>query len=350
MFSILTTPGRTALTSQGEYLFFSGYSYLGIQKEPALVAALTDAFGALGWLYPSARISNTPLQIFEQTEDALSQYTGMYQTVLLNNGFAAGQAAIATIEPGSRILCSPCCHPAIAAGARFEGSFSEWTQYCIQQVNDAIVDAPTYLLSDAVNPLTAELFDFSFLNDLKYPVVCIIDDSHGIGLLGKNGEGISSQLPRLPHVEFIITYSLSKAMHLPGGAISCSRQNRAIALRNTHWFTATTPPSPAPLQVWLQRRDIYSKQLEQLRENAQYLRQKIGHLPGVRHHEHLPIFVLPPQLDAAYFSAHQIIISSFSYPDPTGTPFNRIVVSALHTQSDLDSIAAAVATGITVEK
>jgi 7-keto-8-aminopelargonate synthetase-like enzyme len=346
MFSILTTPGRTAVTTQGEWLFFSGYSYLGIQKVPAIASAAAQAFEQFGWLYPSARISNTPLQIFEQTEAALSQLTGMPHTVLFNNGFAAGQAAIASMEPDSRLFCSPCCHPAIAAGSKFEGSFADWTRYCVQQINASGHSRPTYLLTDAVNPLTAEVFDFSFLTAINHPVVCIIDDSHGIGLLGQHGEGISSLLPRLPHVEYVITYSLSKAMHLPGGAIGCSQPNRAMALKNTSWFAATTPPSPAPLQVWLQHQPIYIEQLQLVRANAQYLRQKIGHLPGVGHHPQLPVFVLPPQLDAAFFSHYHMLISSFSYPNPAGTPLNRIVVSALHTHSDLDSVAAAVEAGI----
>jgi len=346
MISLASTPGRTAQTAQGEWLFFSGYSYLGIQKEPGLASEAEKAFRQYGWLYPSARISNTPLQLFEEVEAALSQLTQLTETVLMGNGLMAGRAAISQIEAGSKVLVGPACHPAIEAGEKHKGSFEEWASHCLEEIHQHDDAHPIYIVSDAVNPLTAEVYDFSFLQQVDKPVTCIIDDSHGIGLLGDHGEGISIRLPRLHNVSYMITYSLSKALHLPGGAISCSDASKAEALRKTSWYATSTPPAPAPLQVWLQHAETYDRQRKALRQNAEYLHQKIGHLPGVTWHPELPVFLLPTALDASFFEAHQILISSFSYPDPKGIPINRIVLSALHTKDDLDTLAAVIHSGI----
>jgi 7-keto-8-aminopelargonate synthetase-like enzyme len=344
-----STPGRTAQTVHGEWLFFSGYSYLGIQNEPNIIAEAEKAYSQYGWLYPSARISNTPLRLYEEAEAKLSQLTLLKETVLMGNGLVAGRAAISQIKEGSKVLASTACHPAIDTGEKFKGSFDEWTNYCLDEIHRGANDIPIYIVSDAVNPLTAEVYDFSFLQNVKKPVTCIIDDSHGIGLLGNQGEGISSRLPRLPHIAYMITYSLSKALHLPGGAISCSNKSDAEALRKTIWYAASTPPAPAPLHVWLQHAETYANQRKVLRKNAEYLHQKIGHLPVVKWHPELPVFLLPTALDASFFQQHQILISSFSYPDPKGTPINRVVLSALHTNDDMDKLSAVIHLGITTK-
>jgi 7-keto-8-aminopelargonate synthetase-like enzyme len=349
MISLASTPGRTAQTTHGEWLFFSGYSYLGIQKEPGIASEAEKAFSQYGWLYPSARISNTPLQLYVEVEAALSRLTQLAETVLMGNGLMAGRAAISQIEAGSKILVGPACHPAIEAGERYKGSFDEWASHCLEEIHRNDDEHPIYIVSDAVNPLTAEVYDFSFLQQVQKPVTCIIDDSHGLGLLGAHGEGISTRLPRLPNIAYMVTYSLSKALHLPGGAISCSDASKAEALRKTNWYATSTPPAPAPLHVWLQQTEIYARQRKVLRQNAEYLSQKIGHLPGVKWHPELPVFLLPTALDAAFFEAHQILISSFSYPNPKGTPINRIVLSALHTQDDLDKLAAVILSGIAAQ-
>ena len=88
------TPGRTASTPHGDWLFFSGYAYLGMHQLPALQLAYQEATMQYGWVYPSARISNTPLALYAKAEQALSTLTGTTDTVLMANGFVAGRAAI----------------------------------------------------------------------------------------------------------------------------------------------------------------------------------------------------------------------------------------------------------------
>ena len=99
-------------------------------------------------------------------------------------------------------------------------------------------------LSKLYIPLTSEVGDFDFLQYIEKPLIVIIDDSHGIGLLGTNGEGIISQLPKKENIEYIFTYSLSKAFSINGGAISCSKKI-ANFIRTLPEYTSSTPLSPA---------------------------------------------------------------------------------------------------------
>src|SRR5947199_10832782 len=89
------TPGRTAIVNGEEYLFFSGYSYLGMQHMPEFIALIKEGIDKYGWLFPSSRISNTQLKLYEECEALLSSVTGAEDTVLVSSVFTSVKMASA---------------------------------------------------------------------------------------------------------------------------------------------------------------------------------------------------------------------------------------------------------------
>lgn len=317
------TPGRTAVAAGVEYLFFSGYAYLGMHQVPEFCALIKEGIDRYGSLFPSSRISNTRLDIFEAAEAALAAITNSESAVLFSSGFAAGQVAVG-LWPGRVQNLFP-YHPAIAADAKQQPPETGHRVYAI----------------DAINPMTAAITDFSFLQGEQYPVTLIVDDSHGFGILGLRGEGIISVLPSLPETSYVLSFSLSKAMGIAGGAICCSAA-QAEALRHMPAYTAATAPSPALLYACINSTHLYAAQREKLRRNVSYLQQLLQDIPGISHLPELPIFILPVHIPAAALLHRRIIISSFAYPGPGDPVINRIVVNALHTEEDLERLAAAI--------
>lgn len=317
MHEFSSTPGRTAFEKGREYLFFSGYAYLGMQHVPEFVALVKEGIDRYGWLYPSARISNTRLDLFAQCEALLSDITGAEDTVLTSSGFLAGRLAISKWQNQIQNLIP--YHPAI----------------------DAKTTAPenaSVFAIDSVDTLHAAITDFSFAEKDQQAKTIIIDDSHGFGLIGENGKGISSLLPRNICTEYITTYSLSKAPAVNAGAISCTK---AVAdeLRKIPEYSACTPPSPALLHAFIHGQHLYAQQRNTLANNISYFQQLITEMDGITYHPQLPIFILPAGLDVQQLEQENIIISSFAYPDPSGKKINRIVLNALHTKNDLDYLA-----------
>src|SRR5207253_3233854 len=186
-----------------------------------------------GLLFPSSRISNSRLGLLEEFEAKLSAITGLEATVCFSSGFLAGRA-VAELFKEQDHTCAPQTHPAICVEKSNFGSFAEWKQ----QANKA-----STLFFDSVNPLTAEINDVNFLNSFTHELSCVIDDSHGAGLIN-NGKGISGSLPVRNNIHYILSYSLSKAYNLVGGAVSCSNEI-ADQLRIFPFYTASTSISPA---------------------------------------------------------------------------------------------------------
>lgn len=322
-------PGRTIAAGGREMLFFSGYAYLGMNYVPAFTSLVKEGIDRYGLSMPSSRISNTRLALFEEMEALLSHITGQEDTVCLASGFSAGNLAAGLLTPD--VLPAPGTHPAVSKTPARENTYDAW----IQAVKTSAVNTSTSIVADAVNIFTPCINDFSFLKNTA-AVTALIDDSHGIGLTGNNGNGVADRLPQGHN--YLVSYSLSKAFNLVGGAISCSRE-QANRLRSRSEYTAATALSPAFVYAFIKGQSLYQQQRQQLQANTALFAQMTAHITGLRHHTALPVFVLPESMDEKWLYAQNVVISSFAYPDPAGKKIQRIIINALHTENDLQYLA-----------
>ena len=339
MFYLNQQPGRTVTIDGEEYLFFSGYSYLGMSHVPGFVHLIKEGIDRYGIVYPSSRISNTRLSLYPRFEEKLSVLTGMEETISFSSGYLSGQAIAAVLATHPFVFLSPEAHPAVTWQAHTTAlAYTEWKEQVLQTIHRQ-KPAEVVIIFDSIHTGKGCINDLSLLDEIpaSVKIICLVDDSHGIGLLGPNGEGIIHQLPKKENIEYILTYSLSKAFHLQGGAVSGP----------AHWITkikahtihaASTPILPAFAHAFLEAGKLYTQQRHQLYHNIQSLAQKLAQQHYVNHHG-LPIFVLHPSLTEEVFAPGKIIISSFGYPNPDLDKNNRVVLSALHTEDDLERLA-----------
>lgn len=313
-------PGRTLVSGNREYLFFSGYAYLGMNHVPAFTDLVKEGIDRYGVSFPSSRISNTRLTLFEEMEHLLAAITGKEASVCFASGFMAGEAARSLLS--DPVVAVPGTHPAVYQGNQY---FSP----------EAISGPAVSIIGDAVDIFRPALTDFGFLAHRPWLGV-LVDDSHGIGLTGAQGEGVSCRLP----VPAIISYSLSKAFNLIGGAVSCTRQE-AEQLRKHPAYSTATSLSPALVYAFIQAQALYALQRSRLRANTALFIEMIQTIAGIRYEEALPIFVLPDTISEEKLAEQGILISSFAYPSQGGRKVKRVIINALHTASDLEILAGA---------
>ncbi len=343
MQTLLQTPGNFATTEQGEQLFFSGYSYLGMASHAAFMQWVKEGLDKYGLMQPSARISNTPLQVYSEVEAQISDWLAAADTVLFAGGFAAGQAAVQYVQQlGYPIFAAPNCHPAVlAAGIQSATtSFETWSQHVVEQIHNHTHDGPFVIITDAVNPLAPVAYNWQFLSAIQKPLIVLIDDSHGIGITGNNGKGVASFLPQKENIEWMISFSMSKALGVQAGAVACSNASTAAALRSNPFYAATTPPMPAMLHAWQQANKLYEAQRAKLQQHYNWIKEQMQHTPSFVLHPQLPILFLPIEMNEHWFAQHNILISSFAYPNPAGKPLNRAVLTAAHSLQNVQQLTA----------
>ena len=338
-----TIPGRKCVIDGKEFLFFSGYSYLGMNHVKKFTDLVKEGIDKYGILFPSSRISNTRLGLYEKFEKQLSKLTGMEDTVSFSSGFLAGKTISSILSSYKKIFVAPVTHPAINNKPNEKTgttTFNDWKNEIPFLINSS--DKTEFvLLADSVDILKAQVHNFSFVKNIhpSKKIIFLIDDSHGIGILGKNGEGIISQLPKRDNIEYIICYSISKAFNIEGGAVSCSKA-RAEKLRQHPNYTGSTAVNPSLVYAFLQSKKLYSSQRNKLLKNISYLKK---HMPAfISKHDHdLPMFVCENEDAEELLHEKGIIISSFGYPDPSSKKINRVVINALHTKKDIKKLCSA---------
>jgi 8-amino-7-oxononanoate synthase len=341
MYQLDQAPGRTVWTSSKEYLFFSGYSYLGMSHVEEFTDLVKEGIDKYGFLYPSSPISNTRLELYQTFEHVLSTLVGTDETVTFSSGYLAGRAIADIITKRNKhIFSAPSTHPAIHSGETLPAD--DWKNYLIKTINQSSADS-FVLFMDSVNPLTATVANFSFLYELNpdKQLTCIIDDSHGIGLLGPVAQGVSHLLPTLHNVEFVISYSLSKAFNINGGAVSCSARIAKL-LRSSPFYAGSTAIAPPMVHAFIHGHGLYIQQLKKLQQNISDFIKVTNDIGGIHFYPHLPVFVLKKEFEQKHFDPHRIIISSFAYPDPMGNKINRAVINALHTKQDLFKLSCVI--------
>lgn len=339
MHNLENTPGRTCMINGKEFLFFSGYSYLGMNHVPEFIKRVQQGINEYGVLFPSSRISNTRLKLFEDFENILSDLTMMQSTVSFSSGYLAGQTIADILSSYKNIFIAPNTHPAIKIKHLIYSpslDFAKWSDEVLNIINNS-TEKEFVLIADSVNIMQSCVYNFTFLEKINgtKKIIFLIDDSHGMGILGNNGEGIISRLPKKENVEYILSYSLSKAFNIGGGAVSCSKYF-ADLLREHPNYIASTSINPSLLFAFIHCQYLYNDQRQKLKQNISSIQQSVEGL-FYNNDSGLPILIAKKPAKEIFLK-NNIIISSFGYPTPQSKPTDRAIINALHTTADIQKL------------
>jgi 8-amino-7-oxononanoate synthase len=337
MIQLQQKPGRTTIINGKEYLFFSGYSYLGLGCNNDFLQLINEGLNKYGVVYPSSRISNTPLELYSSFERKLAALTSTDDAAVFSSGFLSARTAVEVVAQQMNVYAQLPVHPASSHHSSIKIIDKPWQQFIDER---ALAGEYRFaLVADSINPTPGRFTDFSFLLQLPstFQITLIIDDSHGIGWLGNKGEGIVSKLQLPAHVELLLNFSLSKAFHINAGAV-CGSAKWIAAVKEHVNFTTSTPPMPALAHAFMMGDDVFKGQRQLLHQNIEYL-QNLNATATFAANEGTPVFMVHKQSVAPYLLQNNVIISSFGYPHPLDNPVNRVVVNALHTKSDLEKLA-----------
>ena len=328
-------PNTTAIINNKEYLFFSGTSYLGVPLLPSFQELVTQSILKWGTSYGSSRNANLKLSIYQKGEQYLSSFLKTEEVITVSSGTLAGKFALRSLRKKVDLFFyMPKTHPAILtdeATPVFENLALNPT--LINTKNKSIC-----ILVDAIAALETSPFSFEFLKTISETntIYILLDESHSLGVLGDNGSGISSQIPKSKNIEIIITSSLGKSFGINGGVIAGSKEFIHL-IKKDALFIGSAGMSPSFLEAFINGYEIYQNQLKKLQENCSYVFEKLKHLSAVKFSKNYPVFFFENEEIADYLHKNGILITSFYYPSST-KKINRIVLNANHTKKQLDSL------------
>lgn len=335
-------PSRTIRLKDEEYLYFSGTSYLGMGYNNGFTSLLESGIEQYGTIFSASRNNNLQLDIYRSAENYCAEWFKSEAAVTVTSGMLAGILAVKYLNDAEFFYINQ-AHPAIWKNTP---TLYYSSDTLLRDVYRALAqDKKIVLASNAIDPLFCETIHFDWLNTLPNDarITVLVDDSHGLGVCGENGNGhyetIKSRLKDKSHIRLIVTASLAKAIGVPGGIILSDKKTIAEICQSSY-FSGASPIVPAYLFAFTRSEAIYSVMLDELHQKIDYFNQHCGEdiKNNLVNQVGYPVYYVRDNGLYDFLFARKIFISNFSYPKPTDKPITRIVISALHTEYDLQML------------
>ena len=339
--SIQRIPDREIFIEGKPYLYFGGTAYLGLQNYAPFKTLYLKNVSEYGMHYGASRKSNIKLNIYEQAEQQLAEWVGSEGCLTMSSGYLAAQLTIQTLlEKGHPVIAAPHAHTALLMpGVEQTNNPQELVGLIDHKIEKNL--CPT-LLFDTIDFSGNQFPNFEILQRLPLDKIILIgDDSHGIGLVGDNGNGCYQMLKQLNPSNLLICCSLGKALGTQAGAVFGNKEIIEV-LENSAFYGGASPASPAFIATLMGATEIYSERLEVLKSRYQLLKYELRNPSYFNHLDGHPTFEF--QNEGLAHALHQdgFIFTNFHYPNKNGPLVSRLVLSAYHTDEDIKKLAESV--------
>jgi 7-keto-8-aminopelargonate synthetase-like enzyme len=206
-------------------------NYLGLSNDRRIKEAYTDAINKYGVSMCATPIAGGYTELFENTQANLAAFIGVENIVLYPSCYQANNGIFpALARKEDLIVFDRFAHSSLIQGIRSVGCkslpFSHNNMESLESILQKHSDHPlVFVVTESVFSTEGSIAPFGKICDLclEYNAVPVVDDSHGIGVIGKNGRGILSHCG-IEEFEGIYTTSLGKAFANNCGVVGGSRE------------------------------------------------------------------------------------------------------------------------------
>ena len=295
--------------------------------------------------------SSSPRQELEQR---LASFKQREAALVCQTGYDTNLAALSTLfSEGDVLLSDAANHASIVDGIRLSRAERRIYPHADLEALEALLRASqaartVAVVTDGVFSMDGDLAPLPEIVALaeRYGALVYVDDAHGDGVLGKTGSGVVEYFGLHGRVALEIG-TLSKALGGVGGFIAADQPVVDYLFQRARPFVFSTghlpPMVAAGLVAALDTLARQSERLERLWANATYLRtglQRLGFNTGASVTPIIPVIVGAAERATALSRALRdagVYVQAFAAPVvPEGAARVRVIVSAAHTQADLD--------------
>jgi glycine C-acetyltransferase len=356
---IITSPQRSRISVKGEgepveVLNMCANNYLGLANYPELIAAAKAALDQWGYGLASVRFICGTQQIHKQLERKLSEFLGTDDTILYTSCFDANGGLFETLlSQEDCVISDELNHASIIDGIRLCKAKRLRYRTCdMDDLEERLKEAQDsrfrMIATDGVFSMDGSIAKLDDMCDLaeKYNALIMVDDSHGVGVLGETGRGTHEHRGVMGRMD-IITGTLGKALGGASGGYTSGRKEIIELLRQrSRPYLFSNTVAPAIVAASLKGLDILMESDDlrrRLMENTRRFREKMAECgfeikPGS--HPIVPIMLgdaVLAQKMAVRMLEKGVYVIGFFYPVvPKDTARIRVQVSAAHTPEDID--------------
>ncbi|ARM89301.1 2-amino-3-ketobutyrate coenzyme A ligase [Rhizobium sp. CIAT894] len=353
--------GEIAVVSGERVLNFCANNYLGLADNEELAEAGKQALDRYGYGMASVRFICGTQEEHKQLEARISSFLGMEDTILYSSCFDANGGLFETLlSEEDAIISDALNHASIIDGVRLsKAKRFRYANNDMAALEEELKKAEgsrfKLIATDGVFSMDGIIANLGGVCDLaeKYGAMVMVDDSHAVGFVGRNGRGSPEHCGVEGRID-IITGTLGKALGGASGGYTSAKAEVVEWLRQRsrpYLFSNTLAPviAAASLKVFdlIENGDALRKRLS---DNADLFRAEMGKLGFTLAGEGHPI--IPVMLGDAKLAQDMaglmlkkgIYVIGFSFPVvPKGQARIRTQMSAAHSKADVERAIAAFA-------
>lgn len=334
-------------------------NYLGLTSHPEVIEAGIKAIEQFGSGCSGSRFLNGTLTTHVALEKELAEFLHKEDAVTFSTGFQSNLAIISALAGRTDyILCDKENHASIYDGCRL--SFAKMLRYNHSDMADlerqlqTVPDtAGILIVTDGVFSMGGDICKLPEIVKLakKYGARIMIDDAHGLGVLGEHGRGTAEYFGLEDEVD-VYMGTFSKSLASLGGYMVATKEVCEYVRHTSRPFIFSASITPASVACARKSLEILAREPERvarLREISAYMRKKLTEY-GVELKNAdctTPIIPIYTYTNVRTFTACKRLFEKGVYVNstvspavPEGQSLLRTSYMATHTEEQMDKAAA----------
>lgn len=350
----ITIDGRKVLN-------FCSNNYLGLADDPRLGAAATASIVAEGFGAGASRLVCGNFSSHQKLEDCIAKFKGTERALLFNTGYIANMGIISSLYGrGDMIFSDKLNHASIIDGILLSGAeYKRYAHADMESLAAMLKAAPEsvkkLIITDSVFSMDGDIAPLPAIVALakKYSAAVMVDEAHGLGVLGRNGKGAVEHFGLEGQVD-IQMGTFSKAAGSFGAYCCGSARLIDFLINKARSFIYTTGLPPNVAAASLKGLEIIVKEpqrREKMWENTKFITnglKEMGFDTLNTQTPIIPIVVKDSSLSVDFSEkllAAGIFVSAIRPPTVSAnTARLRVTVMATHTTEDLNRLLSIVKT------
>ncbi|MDQ7788120.1 MAG: pyridoxal phosphate-dependent aminotransferase family protein [Thermodesulfovibrionales bacterium] len=357
-FRIIESAQDPEIIMNGRRMIMVGSNnYLGLTSHPKVKEAAIEAIKKYGTGCAGSRFLNGTLDIHVELEEKLARFSRKEAALIFSTGFQVNLGVISALAgKDDVVIIDKMDHASIIDGCRL--SFGEVRKFRHNETTDLErvlrenEDKNKMVVVDGVFSMEGDIAQLpeiiSFTN--KYGARLMVDDAHGIGVLGKTGRGTAEHFGLEDQVDLIMgTYS--KSLASIGGFIAGSADviHFIKHCARSLIFSASPPPaSVASVSAALDIIESEPERREKLWKNTSKMLDGFKNLGFQTGNSETPIIPVIVGEDEKAFKMAMLLQEEGIFANvavtpavPSGMALIRTSYMATHTDEHLDRVLSA---------
>ena len=257
-------------------------NYLGLTVHPEVIEAGVKAFEKYGSGCSGSRFLNGTLDLHNKLERELAEFVGKEECVTFSTGFQSNLGIISAIAgKNDYIFNDRENHASIYDACKL--SYAETIRYkhndmasLEKKLSEVPLEAGKLIVTDGVFSMSGDMCKLPEIVALaeKYKARVMVDDAHGLGVVGEGGRGTASYFGLTDKVD-IIMGTFSKSLASLGGYMAASSEVCEFVRHSSRPFIFSASIPPACCAAALKALEIMKREPERVKrlgDLAEYLR------------------------------------------------------------------------------